>query len=68
VAELSLEREFNVTSTAAALVGFISEISERFSLDGATRFARSGHDRVFEIRGGFTWDIELARFEPPRDR
>ncbi len=68
VAELSLEHEFTATTTAAALVGFISQVSERFSLDAATRFAASGRDRVFEIRGGFTCDIDLLGApEPHRD-
>lgn len=60
VAELSFEREFTADSTLGVLVGFIAEVSERFDLDAATRFARSGHDRLFEIRGGFTWALELV--------
>jgi len=68
VAELSLEHEFGVTRTAAALVGLISQVSERFALDGAARFAASGRDHVLEIRGGFTWDIDLlGAAEPHRD-
>ena len=61
VVELSYEHEFSVASTAAALVGFIDEISESFAPDAAFRFATSGQERVFELRGGFTWDIALVR-------
>ena len=69
VAEVSLEHEFSATTTAAALVGFIAQVSEGFSFDAATRFAASGRDRVLEIRGGFTCDIDLlGTAEPHRDQ
>lgn len=65
VAELSFEHEFNARSTAVGLLGFISQVTERFSADIAARYALSGRDRTFELRGGFTCDIDLLSADTP---
>jgi hypothetical protein len=60
VAELSFEHEVSVASTSAALLGFIADVSETFALDAAGRFAASEGAHAYEIRGGFTWSIDLT--------
>lgn len=60
VAELSFEHEASLASTSAALLGFIADVSEAFALDAAGRFAASDGARAYEVRGGFTWSIDLT--------
>jgi len=61
VAELIYEREFYAETLASALLGFIDPLSESFALDGAARLGSRDHERLFEVRAGFTWSYTLAR-------
>jgi hypothetical protein len=59
VVEGFFEREFTVTTTASALVGFIYKASHNLSFDGAFREGRSFDMRLVEVRAGLTWAFEL---------
>jgi hypothetical protein len=59
VAELFVEREFDVETTYSGLVGAIWTLRDSFSLDLAGRVASiDGHDAE-EVRLGFTWAVTV---------
>jgi hypothetical protein len=61
VAEVFVEREFNVNATYSALLGGICDVNEDFALDVGLRGALIGGQRAEEVRFGFTWSLPLWR-------
>jgi hypothetical protein len=59
VAEFFYEDEVGAGQTVSGLVGLIARLSDRLSLDMATRTARVGDTNVFEARAGFTWAFPI---------
>jgi len=59
VAELYVEREWNVATTYSALAGAIWQVSDRLSLDAGVRVADHTDGSIFEVRFGLTWALPV---------
>jgi hypothetical protein len=59
VAELFVEREFDVETTYSGLVGAIWAVEDAFSLDVAVRGATLEGQDAEEVRLGFTWALPI---------
>jgi hypothetical protein len=59
VAELFVEREFDVETTYSGLVGAIWAVDDAFSLDVGVRGALVEGEHVEEVRLGFTWALPI---------
>ena len=59
VAELYVEREFDVETTYSGLVGAIWAVDDAFSLDVAVRGALIEGEHAEEVRLGFTWAVPI---------
>jgi hypothetical protein len=59
VAEVFVEREFNVSFTYSGLVGAIWRVGEHLSLDAGMRAARTTSATILEARAGLTWSFRL---------
>lgn len=59
VAELSVEREFDVSLVYSGLVGAIWRVHEHVSVDAALRAARTTTATIYEARAGLTFSIRL---------
>src|ERR1035438_6003740 len=59
VAELFVEREFDVETTYSGLVGAIWAVDDAFSLDVGVRGALIEGEHAEEVRLGFTWALPI---------
>jgi hypothetical protein len=59
VAELFVEREFNVETTYSGLVGAIWTVEDSFSLDVGVRAASIDGEQAEEVRLGLTWALPV---------
>lgn len=60
VAEVFIEKEFEVGTIRSALVGAIFRASDSFVFDVGGRAARVVDQNVYEARAGFTWTMRFS--------